>query len=285
MNDDFLHQLRAAPSPQFVAALKGRLDRQPHRPAVARASLPITLGVALLLGVATFALAIILSPELRELLQSSHAPQQLTARAPASTGSTHRPVSPPQHLRLPARPLAAAEEPPALLTGEVSGATAAEPRAPDDSDVQTISIITAPELESVTRAAAEQFARGGRHPEPVFTEAPASLALARFCGPSASIRPNLISTSRRMRASEYQSCRRNGSGELSESRMPFRTETGTLTLYLYVRQGGAVPAGYPDFLRAYWLALIGEAERPAPPAQAPPDSYFFEDVRPQDLQP
>jgi len=54
MNEDFLHRLRARPSPEFLARLKSRLDRQPLRP---RAALVRTVLAAVLAGTSAWALA------------------------------------------------------------------------------------------------------------------------------------------------------------------------------------------------------------------------------------
>ena len=299
MNDEFLHHLRTAPTAQFAAALKARLDRQPYRPPTARpGSRRFTVGIALLLGAATFALALVLSPELRALMGRARISTPVMTAEPVASIRTHRPLTAPPRAQPGVPHKRAGQESLPTLPGEVAGTTAAEPRAPDDSDVrplatpaegtvpvQPISIITAHELYELTHASAVQFTRDGRYPEPRLAEGSASQALARFCGPSASARPDLISTARRMRAGEYQSCRGNGSGELSESKMPYRTAAGTLTLYVYIRQGGPEPVGFRDFLRTYWLALVAEAERPTPAERARPDLYFFDALEPEDLQP
>src|SRR5215472_12902604 len=54
MNDDFLHRLREAPRPEFLAALKSRLDRQPR--ASRRPGFVVGVLVGLLAAGAAFAL-------------------------------------------------------------------------------------------------------------------------------------------------------------------------------------------------------------------------------------
>jgi phosphate transport system substrate-binding protein len=55
MNEDFLHRIRVQPSPQFLARLKAKLDRQPSQEP--RARLVRSLAAGLLIGVSALAVA------------------------------------------------------------------------------------------------------------------------------------------------------------------------------------------------------------------------------------
>src|ERR1700744_3938317 len=131
MNDDFLHRLRKAPPPEFLAGLKAKLERQTPRPRTRRLSFSRGLFFGALLATTAFAvtsLSINSAPQsFREFLT---APGQFLARfsgGPASEALQQRGPAPlgPAWLPTHAAPQSQgdaleAENPPAAVASSAS---------------------------------------------------------------------------------------------------------------------------------------------------------------------
>lgn len=106
MNDDFLHRIRKAPPPEFLARLKERLDRQPvPPPPLRRWSFVRGLLIGSLLGSAAFAItAVSLNGTARLLPALVRAPMEFLARRFSGTHDPDQSNKPDHHGAVPLAP-------------------------------------------------------------------------------------------------------------------------------------------------------------------------------------
>jgi hypothetical protein len=90
MNGDFLHRLRAEPSTRFLAALKAKLDAQGAAPPASRRVSLRTLAIAIVLGGAGVAMALVVSGE----IASWTSRMEVVTNAPVPTPAPNNTSSP-----------------------------------------------------------------------------------------------------------------------------------------------------------------------------------------------
>ena len=234
MNDDFLHRMRAAPPPEFLARLKAKLDRQTQaarfpRPLIVRAAL-----IGLLMGGAAFAITSAwlsgVPAPIRDLMRSAekssaeegtrasakHIPRgdSLSPWRPgaAAVPQTQGPLAqPPTHANglassrsaagseIPMRGVAQASRP----IGQPAGLTPAPP--PRDY----ASIVGSPAVYPYTMAVAERFGAGKAFKAPKVSIDSTSAGLRLLCQGIEMSSPDISEASRRITPAEFQTCTQN----------------------------------------------------------------------------
>ena len=100
MNDDFLHRLRAEPLTRFLAALKAKLDAQGAAPPASRRVSLRTLAIAIVLGGAGVAIALVVSGEIASWTSRmevvTNAPVPTPAPNNTSSPAADTPTAPPE---------------------------------------------------------------------------------------------------------------------------------------------------------------------------------------------
>lgn len=231
MNDDFLHRIRVQPSPEFLARLKARLDRQgpvPHP----RARLLRSLVAGLLVGASALALAsLALRGELggfhwdgwgRTQVSGEGVPPQggAAANSPAARDvpaawSAHNPwaAAPQPSSRAAGRQGVASVGPvvaipqsapvaPNATAAEYGGGAALLAPAPSER----LNIVVAAHADFVARNAIAGFVKQGYN-QPALLVAPEGSALADFCRGNSL---DFIVPARRMTPAEIDGCARLG---------------------------------------------------------------------------
>jgi ABC-type phosphate transport system substrate-binding protein len=289
MNDDFLRRLRVRPSPQFLARLKSRLDREPLRP---RVSVVSTVLAAVLAGASAWALAsFALRGEFVGLhwsvwgihaVGSEYVAKNVSSQA-GSPGSGHgwgpnpwaaanRPSQEPSHKNTPTPSVVPIPQSttaaPGATTAQYSGGVGLVQAPP-----VRLRMGVAPGAELLVRRMVERFVRGGNTlPEP--TVGSTERLLASLC---AAGRPlDFVVVPRRMTAAESAGCNTpwgGGAVEVklgSEALVIVRSKLyGALplsTLDIYRALGKTIPGpGSPGALMLNRYTTWNEVDRALPP--------------------
>jgi phosphate transport system substrate-binding protein len=206
MNDDFLHRLRETPRPEFLAALKSRLDRQPRRRRPGFA-----LGVLVGLIAAGTAFAFYLSTS-RPRANGDFA--EVDAYRPKAT-----PLAP---AWLPTHPNPKWTPPPDTASA-VAVASGASPR-------QQTAVTATPQFQTFTFVATQQsllsemlsstLSRNLRIKTPHYSIRD---SLQHLCdGTGAYDFPDMVQLGRRITVEEYRTCTRNGPSSILEQKLGYQ---------------------------------------------------------------
>jgi phosphate transport system substrate-binding protein len=204
MNDDFLHHLREAPRPEFLAALKSRLDRQ-SRPA-RRPGFALGVLVGLLVAGAAFAFYLSRARQ-PDFAESDHYRLKATPLAPAW---------------LPTHPKPASALPPSDTASAVGVGTPPQPQstAPTTPAFQTFSFV-ATQQSLVT----EMLSTAGIPPYLRMKTPHYSIrdSLQHLCdGTGAYDFPDMVELNRRITVEEYRTCTRNGYSAIVEQKLGYQ---------------------------------------------------------------
>jgi hypothetical protein len=205
MNDDFLHRLREAPRPEFLAALKSRLDRQPRT--ARRPGFVMGVLVGLVAAGAAFALYLNASRP-RDLAEADHYRVKATPLAPAWLPTHPHPYS-----------------------GPPSASTSAAPATPVASPVQQPALATeTPALQTFSYVATQQSllsdmlssvgARYLRIKNPHYTIRD---SLQHLCDATGAYDfPDMVELDRRLTPTEYRACTDSGPSPIAEQRLGYQ---------------------------------------------------------------
>lgn len=209
MNDDFLHRLRETPRPEFLAALKSRLDRQP-RPA-RRPGFALGVLVGLLVGGAAFAFYL------------------GTARQPglAETDHNRTKAAPLAPAWLPKHPNTAPELPPSdTVTAEWVGVGTPpqSPPQPQSTAAATPAFQTFSFVATQQSLVAQMLSTAGspnlRIKSPHYTIRD---SLQHLCdGTGAYDFPDMVELGRRIIVEEYRTCTRTGQSAIVEQKLGYQ---------------------------------------------------------------
>jgi phosphate transport system substrate-binding protein len=275
MNDDFLHRIRVEPPADFMASLKGRLDRQlPPAAAAPRRSLLRALVFGLLFGGSVFAISLLtvngLPDFARNLVQTRHQDSKVdgTGNSPAATrsrsGSFVAPAQPGQPAAdAPSYAGKAADS--SRNTAAPGPANSTAPTAqsiPGGSSTgprQVVSLITPKTLQEYIRSLADSVGRSATFALSVTATDSSSDALTQLCGTSKSSGSASVlaaaSVPRRITRAEYEVCTRNLGG-IAEVQLGHQAIVLTRS-----RLYGALALSPSDI----FLALAAEIPDPAHP--------------------
>ena len=207
MNDDFLHRLRETPRPEFLAALKSRLDRQPR--STRRPGFALGVLVGLLVGGAAFAFYLSTARQ-PGLAEADHNRTKATPLAPAW---------------LPTHPNTAPELPPsdtatAVWVGTPSQPTPPQPQstAPATPAFQTFSFVAT--QQSLVAELLSTTGSSYRIKSPHYTIRD---SLQHLCdGTGAYDFPDMVELGRRITAEEYRTCTRTGQSAIVEQKLGYQ---------------------------------------------------------------
>ena len=203
MNDDFLHRLRQAPRPEFLAALKSRLDRQPRarRPGFA-------LGVLVGLFVAGAAFAFYLS----------------TARQSADTEADRYRVkaTPLEPAWLPTHPNRKWAPPPGTATtvAAAPGASAQQQTAAAETPPSQTFTFVAAQQSLLSEMLSTTGSRNLRIKSPHYSIRD---SLQHLCdGTGAYDFPDMVQLGRRITVEEFRTCTQNGPSSIIEQKLGYQ---------------------------------------------------------------
>jgi phosphate transport system substrate-binding protein len=211
MNEEFLHRLRAQPSKKFLSTLKARLDRQSISQAKARRTLFRTAILAALIGGSAVAVAFAI---LRGAPSSSRS-ARIAASGSVQSAMANRPTARSGGgASMTAGSPASGKAPVAVLP-----AIAAEPVAAGQS--RNTFVMAGPTAIILN---AQDVARrwGGPAKTVEFTLTSSAEAIAMFChanrGAGTTAHADIAGASRRILASELETCKANGITHVAELR-------------------------------------------------------------------
>jgi phosphate transport system substrate-binding protein len=278
MNDEFLYRARTEPRPDFLRALKGRLDRKYGTGAARRPHRLRALFTGMLLAGAAFALgALAIRGNLNSLREffgaptpsSGHAAAARTERTPGLNSPTGEPrtarqLGPWTFAQPPGRPSSGARTATGVAAGgsdSHEGAIASAPAQYSGSNVvipprprDYIQVVGVPEMDPITQEVARRI---GADKTLRISAADTSAALAQFCGGPGLGFPDIVQASRRISTAEAQSCTRRVGGVIVEVRL------GRAAVVL-ARSTVNGPASLSA--RALFLAVARQIPNPANPA-------------------
>jgi phosphate transport system substrate-binding protein len=254
MNDDFLHRMRAEPSPKFLAALKASLDRQAIKRAQARR---IFFRAAILALVGGSAMAAFVA------WKGMPASARLAARTTSSEEQASHPgniISSPDGGGAP-KMNARADGGASAATSPELPAPAAQPNTATDQPRAAFSIAGPTALILNAQEVARRPVVMGLLKAPAFTLASSTEAIAMLCHVRASTGPerayaDIAGASRRILPAELEACRSRGIVHVAE----------LLSGYETVVLARSKLYGAPKLsARAIFLALAAMVPDPARP--------------------
>lgn len=202
MNDDFLHRLRETPRPEFLAALKSRLDRQPR--ATRRPGFALGVLVGVLAAGAAFAFYLSTARTDGHLAESDHYRTKATPLAPAWVPTHPKPT--------PSLPPAATASASAVST---EASPPQQPTATAAPTFQTFSFV-ATEQSLVS----ELLSTYAQIKIPHYTIRD---SLQHLCdGTGAYDFPDMVELGRRITVEEYRTCTRNGPSAIVEQKLGYQ---------------------------------------------------------------
>jgi phosphate transport system substrate-binding protein len=207
MNDDFLHRLRETPRPEFLAALKSRLDRQPR--AARRPGFALGVLVGLLVAGAAFAFYLSTS---RPRANADFA--QVDAYRPKAT-----PLAP---AWLPTHPNPNRAPPPATVTAAPAALQIApqqQTAAAETPTFQTFTFVAA-QQSLLTEMLSDLGSRNLRIKSPHYSIRD---SLQHLCdGTGAYDFPDMVELGRRITVDEYRTCTHIGPSSIVEQKLGYQ---------------------------------------------------------------
>ena len=203
MNDDFLHRLREPPRPEFLAALKSRLDRQPR--ASRRPGFALGVLVGLLAAGAAFAFYLSTARQ-PHFAEADHYRIKATPLAPAWLPTHPHPYSGP---------------PPATASTALvpSGASAERQAAAETPKSRTFTFVATQQslLSEMLSTASPLYVRI-KSPHYSIRD-----SLQHLCdGTGAYDFPDMVQLGRRITVEEYRTCTRNGPSAIVEQKLGYQ---------------------------------------------------------------